>query len=550
MARYYIPKSSGTHADPMAAVGLADWLAQLDSPCQLRDEGGEYSVSMESSHDEIESELLLDGGYSYLRPNDKTPAPDWIRPELVFDYPRVKEQSERYRALTTAANRKGKKGVDLETAQADQPPPEWPLMQALNTLQGDGGTNSALEWIHSLDEADRDRTKSESLRALGSRRSPKVSLEPDLLQLFNPHAAKGYARLKPDSTGRGDKTKDAWADPFVEFLRYRGFFQGACTFNIGKDVRLLYPLPADIDFGLYSALVREVRQERYFGTASKVDCLATLAFTILVLRDGPVRRPAQQISGISITHYKSLGTGKAVTALERLAVPDWNLRLESKGDAERWIRILEEHRDRLRILRDDNSDQLDLIRAYRRFLETSGGQAARALLGFLGSYGQFIMRQRGANKWFHKQFTLANLEDVMQEFSAILENLGFRAVSAAIRSATVSAQSLKRNNRDHREIRYGLLAELQRKKLKKADLIAALSEFVTHFNAESARRLELQRQSGLKRVTTEEFAALVAVIEANDSALVGALLCAHATCRDVKDTEEPSVDTPDEENQS
>ena len=48
-----------------------------------------------------------------------------------------------------------------------------------------------------------------------------------------PLAAKGYARLKPDSVGRNDKTKDAWADPFVEWLRYRGYFLSAMPVFFG-----------------------------------------------------------------------------------------------------------------------------------------------------------------------------------------------------------------------------------------------------------------------------------------------------------------------------
>lgn len=44
-----------------------------------------------------------------------------------------------------------------------------------------------------------------------TRQSPlRSSLEnPSLVQMLSPHAAKGYTRIKPDSTGRNGKAKDS-----------------------------------------------------------------------------------------------------------------------------------------------------------------------------------------------------------------------------------------------------------------------------------------------------------------------------------------------------
>ncbi len=69
------------------------------------------------------------------------------------------------------------------------------------------------------------------------------------VQLFTPTSAKGYSRLKPDSTDRNDKTKQKWTDPFWEWMKYRGYFRVACPYfqgQKGEHVRLLCPVPKDI----------------------------------------------------------------------------------------------------------------------------------------------------------------------------------------------------------------------------------------------------------------------------------------------------------------
>ena len=80
---------------------------------------------------------------------------------------------------------------------------------------------------------------------------PDFVFSSPLVQLFNPHAAKGYALLKPSGTNRNDKTKDRWAEPFLEWLRYRGYFEGAPG-GSPRDLRLFCPIPADMHYGQFS----------------------------------------------------------------------------------------------------------------------------------------------------------------------------------------------------------------------------------------------------------------------------------------------------------
>lgn len=158
---------------------------------------------------------------------------------------------------------------------------------------------------------------------------PKV-WKVNTVQVFLPNAAKGYARLKPDSTGRGDKTKDAWADPFLEWLRYRGYF--AATVPVfhgskGEHIRILAPIPGDITVAAYRSLVRELPTPRG-GSPAKIDSLATLDIARLLIRRSDMaptvtieddddlvsiqgRAPSDVISGLSVTNYQSLVQNQA-----------------------------------------------------------------------------------------------------------------------------------------------------------------------------------------------------------------------------------------------
>ena len=554
---FYVGKSTGTHADPMAAVGLAHLLEPVED-CTILDEGHRFTVrSQVDPANEIER-LGQDPGYAFLRPNEKTAFPTDIPAEKVFDYPALKAAADRYREASKKA-KKGASSGQLEAIEADAPPSDFYLYQTLNTLQGDDATNKFFRWIRGVEPEEWKRILTEALLAMREGRVPAIDLEASLVQLFDPHAAKGYARLKPDSTGRGDKTKDAWGASFLEWLRFRGYFQAACTYGVGpkrEHVRVLYPIPRNISLRGLKTIAANVRSEVIFGSSVKIDCLAVLRLAQHLIRHDQQglggrkrRRPADYISGVSITHYQSLGSAKAVTSLEELAIPDW-FDNATPDDERLWLETLQEHAERLRVLRDDISDELGLLQSYRRFLEHRGGRAMGKLVEFLESYGIYVLRQRGHNTWYHKQFQTGHLEAILAEtsYSDILANPGFKAVAAALRSATVSAQSMKRNKSDHRDIRYDVLPELRRKRVLPGSqsFVETLTDFVATFNAESARRLEAGKKSGIRRVTTDELASLLGLVEQakGGAATVGALLAAYATCREIRDPDDQADPAP------
>jgi hypothetical protein len=325
----------------------------------------------------------------------------------------------------------------------------------------------------------------------------------------------------------------------LEWLRYRGFFAACAGWflgNKGEHIRLYCPIPATISFDLYKKVAADFRAESLSGSATKMDCLGTLRLTrILIERSEVLSRPARSIRGLWVVYYQSMGQAKAVTSIDQLFVPDW---FESRQSGEVWLETLEEHDTVLRRLDDAISEELTLLRKYRRFLQRREEDALPEFVDFLSAYGQHVFRQRGQGKWLLPQFSEDKVEAILQiRYKDILDNPGFRAVAGALRAATVSAQVAKRKGGDYREVQYGILPELRRKlSLDRNEFMQAVSEFLASFNAESARRNEMNK-SGF-RISEDEFATFAALMDDAPSELVGSLLCAMATCKLGKDEKE------------
>jgi hypothetical protein len=547
---FVLPRITGTHGDVFAAVGLADLLSDAsDTPVRIRETGSSFAVTANA----------LDGipqkaGYPFLKTNEKVQVPKDVTD--FVDYKAEKAKADRRKKLTQGKSKKSLGPEIEELLKQDEPLPNWRLLQVLNTIQGDETSNRIHALIQSMPPPDFSQQVKAGLESLRSFEPSGLDWPASSVQLFSPNAAKGYSRLKPDSTERNDKTKEQWTDPFVEWLRYRGYFAVACPFFDGpkaENVRLLCPIPADISVGALKEVCGALRQAGVFGGPPKLDSLATLKLAeLLITRSqeyasaNPIaglfllrKRPSEVISGISVTQYQSLGSAKAVSSIATLALPGW-LVINSPDEALEFLSILQEHQRVVRSLEDNHSDEIGLLIQYRRFLELRGERSIRTLIDFMAAYGALIIRARGQGRKV-TQFSTQHFGRLVmqnaQRLGDVLNDTGFQAVAAAIRSATVSAQAQKAMNRpDYREIRYDLLPELRRKSSLPGNppLVQAISEFISKYNFENARRRELNK-SAPRNVTTEEFSSLVTLIETYHAATVGPMLCAYGSCRVSRD---------------
>lgn len=556
-----LPRDSGTHADVFAAVGLADLLGSATGDRRLRIVNRGTAFRVKLSRSRRLADLWNVGhtaGYSYLQaksvgvlPAKVTAAVDY---QVYRDRIRVlrEQEQELYAAARRDRGRVDPEAIEALRSQWPMPLREWRRFPALLVLQGHETSNKIHAQIAQLDSDEFRGLVVRSIKALAAGRPTGVAWPISTVQIFAPLAAKGYARLKPDSVGRNDKTKDAWADPFVEWLRYRGYFLSAVPVFFGpkaEHIRLLCPVPGDVSLSAYRGVVGELGSPPRGAGPPKIDILATLSLArLLIERSEEYRRagvqpieglemrdrtPADLIAGVAATNFQSLGSARAVSALTELALPGW-FPITSSAEADEWLAILEDHDRIVRGLEDNHSDEFALLQQYRRFLERRDEPALGALLDFAAAYGAFVVRAREAKRRV-RQFQTDHFRRVViamnSDYAAILDDDGFRAVAAAVRRATVSAQTLKSRGEDHREIRYGLLPDLRRARElpTNAPFMTAIAEFISLYNAENARRRETKHQAPAN-VTTEQLLALTRLVDTHGASIIGALLCAYGTC--------------------
>src|SRR5215469_2554947 len=292
MNRYVIVKQTGTHADVMAAIGAADLLRHLEPEIQEFDDRFEVRLPRQLAFADIEA---TDPGFSYLLGRGKSAR--GIAAERIVQ-------------LRNAAD---------ETVEPADRGFDDRMYVILSRMKAFAGPNRVVSQFAGSSPAVWAKRVWECLHG-----NQSFGAASPLVQLFNPQSAAGYALLKPSSTSRRDRTKNMWAEPFVEWLRFRGYFEGAAGWFTNGDLRLYCPIPRGIAYPQLAAAASSLRGLRLGGSSVKMDCRAVLALTrSLVDNSHAGRRPAQLIRGLYVTHYKDMGQAHTVMATDQLALPDW-----------------------------------------------------------------------------------------------------------------------------------------------------------------------------------------------------------------------------------
>ncbi len=503
MDRYKVYKQTGSHADVLAAVGAANVLRHLGPRIVNFEDRFEIQFSRRLRRSDIDA---VDPGFCYLMRSKK--ADVGLPPKRILRTRTAAGADAIIPCVTTTENR---------------------LYSTLGRMNAFRGPNQIVSSFARMQREDWESRVWEGFQG----RADFVSSSP-LVQLFNPHAARGYALLKPSGTSRRDKTKNGWAEPFVEWLRFRGYFDGCASWYASGDLRLFCPIPADVPHAQFSETVAAFRDLNLGGSATKMDCRAVLGLTRLLIEKAQAyRRPRQWVSEVAVTHYKDMGQAHTLMAMDQLAIPDW-FDLRTPQQAQSWLQTLDEHDIVLRRLNDSHSDEFMLLKQYRRTFQAQWRESIAEFVTFLAGYGTLLFKRRASGHWLLPQFTLSGIMPILSRdphLRRIAENPGFVAVAAAVRGSTVGAQAARHNGRlDHREVRYGLLGDIRRaESLGRRELLEMVFAFVSGFNREAGKRHVIGvRAAQIRDAELEAFAAVLH--QSPSSVAVGSLLCGIASC--------------------
>jgi len=558
-------KKTGSLADVTMAVGLGVLLEILTGANPLiRDAGPYFEVILDEpvDLDRLPYErLCARPGYRYVKKGADGLAPSHGE---VIDY-----DAERAKLLAAREARKSRRaGAKVDDgseagAAGSAVRPDWYLYQELNVLQAFGSHNALHAAVRSADPSALGSSVRRKLEAAASGADlaeveTEFSFTVSPVQGFNPLVGKGVNRPKPDGAPVASLSK-RYADWFEEWLRYAGTPVVAHAAPVEDDIKFLVLVPAEMRLGN----LRDALRPAFLAAAGRVwtSSLLDVCCSLEVARrliegsgllEGDAEwelegaTPQDLVAGIQTAYFKSLGTGRAVSNLSFIAVPGW-FPVSDAQAARDWMAIIEEHLGVVSRLREDRSEQYELISAYRDFL--SGGDVS-AFLSFAAAYGCFVLKEREARRRagqpiaFVRRLTTVNVgkvvESMQKRYAPILDAEGFRNIARAVRLATVTEQFHKSRGNQLYEIHYGLLHELRRSAPFADRLTKVVSDFVASYNAENARMAERAadgRELPRRRpqVTTRDLEQFTQLVDEYGSEPVGYLLIAYASAREPRE---------------
>ncbi len=620
MQQYYIDKSSDTFSDALLAVGFAKVLQEVQrrvrksSSITIQDAGSCYIV--ESSTFLTLEDLQRLPKFSFVRPVNTKPKAakegeqeGGSEPtnkstfENGFDYEQQKEISRNYYVKRKALH--GIPNAQAMIAEEDKPDPQLGHYQAIVQMKIASTFNDLTQRWDALGELQCDYISVlftlfqtpdndidaalDACQALVKKAKLKQVVTSTAIQIINPTTGKGANRAKANGVSSGDNIDGFW---LLELLKFAGFLVIAAPYTVqGSKDRKTYVLqPRHITLSKLEGIMREFRAVCWSSTAVKLDVMASLRFTeIFVEHHRVFLRDEQQqenedepfdetqvtnvARGFEVAMYKDMGSAYATMNISTINFPQW-LRIETLEDAEKTVALLKEHRMILQNIRTGNrereegAEEYELLRAYRNFLS---GNDLIPLWTFTTAYSSYLISQREHEKNFKRwlrQLSTTGLEQIIEmttktqpkPLSLITSNPGFQRIAYAIRQATVRAQYQRSQERDREvryDVRYGLGQDLMREVRYREKFIAALSTFLTQYNAETVREeeklavrlggritLETRRKYKLRgTVAISDIDEIVQLIDDFDADTVGSLLIAYGYASEPRGKYETRPDT-------
>jgi hypothetical protein len=389
--------------------------------------------------------------------------------------------------------------------------------------------------------------------------------EMTMLQVINPTAGKGATRVKADALTIGNLSA-FWP---LELLKFAGFFALAHPQVIAnaKDRKTYIVRPKRIQVSLLDQLMRTFRSALWSNSPAKIDVLAVLQFTrALVMHDRNALQqeggfiapwdalppPAERVHGFDVAFYKDMSSAYAVMNVATLNLPNWLPRIERLEQANRILALLEEHAAVIGSIRardgEERTEEYELLRRYRDFLSAHD---IDVFPDFAALFASYISRKLERGEYI-RRFSADSLKELFamaarQDFVRVIDNPGFQNIADAIRRSTVTLQFIKGSGkRPQFDIRYGLAQELVRSANDADGFIAALSEFTSRYNGETAQTYETSKGTiTRKRITEDDLAAIVRLLADGFAAkTLARMLVAFGSA---KTSADPDANTPSQE---
>jgi len=526
-----VPKKTGTYADTLQAIGLADLLHELSGEVpQIIDQGCHFKISSNKWEPGTWSEPKP--GYPYVWDSKNEVKPP-SGPSL--DYRREVEKRDIRREASKAAAKirsriKGKlqeQGIELPEA----PKPEMGLATILASMRkGWEGDRQLYRWLIE----DSARALSWTKEKLGldglSIADPKWSNT----QFLNPTTGKGVHSTKTIARAPS-AINPTLTNPFEDWLKFRAAFIAMLAYRDGDDFKLFVLEPALATPTMLAEIAAGLRGLDLWGGV-RLDIYAVLRCTEELIRHSDVvaggpahlrgRTPRDLISGLRQAYFKSLGTAAALMNEALLPLPDW-FSIQNLDDAAKMLGIIEEFIGKaekagcLSTLQESHSDECATLQQFRDWLATG---SLHDLLSFHAAFAVHLM-QKGARQEWARPFSTENLTFLLSKekysMREIVTNPGFLSIARAIRNATIYSVGEKGV-----EIgtRFGL-AQGWKQKLRsgKSEFIAAVADFIQQYNWEVINRLKHKYHV----VGTTDLDDLSRLIESYPVETVGFLLLAY-----------------------
>lgn len=359
------------------------------------------------------------------------------------------------------------------------------------------------------------------------------------IQLYNPNKGKGINKQKPDGV-TGTNFKVSW---ITETMKISGALSDMiCQLvKVGNayDLKLFVPEYKQVNFAFKAKLIPDFKKYLKGNTPIKIDILYILLLTQKIIEhdefSGKRKKVKDIVSGLHSVYQKDMGQNKAVMNISFIQIPNF-IEIKNKDENQKWIEILEEQK-RIISSMDENKGAIQGLMKYRNFINAS---EIDSFFDFSFWYATYLSCKL-SNKQYAIAFSIeslnklySNMDKPNLKLMEIIENRGFQAIAKAIRMSTVSLQYAPKNERKF-EIRYGIAQTLQTKSKSSEDLATFIGEFISMYNAETARCMEKNGNPLRANVRMDELCEFYALLDKYPSCLVGALLASYGFALQAKE---------------